>query len=125
MQVLQIMLYIVLRVMYNRCTKQNKGVLVMPTTSLNIRTDSDVKEKAETLFAELGVNMTTAVNMFLRQAIRDQALPLELSLKSKAVSGGEGLYVREGKGEKDISDLFGKIGFADEYDYKALREGKL
>ena len=42
----------------------------MASTNLNIRTDKDVKEQAEQIFAELGINMSTAVNMFLRTTIR-------------------------------------------------------
>ena len=42
----------------------------MATTNLNIRTDKEVKDKAEEIFSELGLNMTTAVNIFLRTAIR-------------------------------------------------------
>lgn len=48
------------------------------TTNLNIRTDKEVKEKSERLFDELGLNMTTAVNMFLRQAIRVNGIPFEV-----------------------------------------------
>lgn len=36
----------------------------MATTNLNIRTDKEVKDKAEEIFSELGLNMTTAVNIF-------------------------------------------------------------
>ena len=43
----------------------------MATTNLNIRTDKEVKDKAEEIFSELGLNMTTAVNIFLRTAIRE------------------------------------------------------
>lgn len=52
----------------------------MATTNLNIRTDKDIKEQAEEIFAELGLNMTTAVNMFLRTAIRERGIPFELKL---------------------------------------------
>ena len=52
----------------------------MSSTNLNIRTDKDIKEKAEELFAELSLNMTTAVNMFLRTAIREHGIPFELKL---------------------------------------------
>ena len=38
----------------------------MATTNLNIRTDKAIKDQAEEIFNELGLNMTTAVNMFLR-----------------------------------------------------------
>ena len=52
----------------------------MATTNLNIRTDKAVKDQAEAIFNELGLNMTTAVNMFLRTAIRENGIPFELKL---------------------------------------------
>jgi DNA-damage-inducible protein J len=55
-------------------------VFHMSTTNLNIRTDKDVKEKAEKIFNELGLNMTSAVNIFLRTAIRERGIPFELKL---------------------------------------------
>lgn len=48
--------------------------------AINIRTDKEIKEQAEKIFNELGLNMTTAVNMFLRTAIREQGIPFELKL---------------------------------------------
>lgn len=53
----------------------------MAMTNLNIRTDKVIKDQAEELFNELGLNMTTAVNMFLRTAIREHGIPFELKLK--------------------------------------------
>jgi DNA-damage-inducible protein J len=52
----------------------------MATTNLNIRTDKEIKEQAEMIFSELGLNMTTAVNMFLRTAVRERGIPFELKL---------------------------------------------
>ncbi len=52
----------------------------MATTNLNIRTDKAVKEQAEEIFAELGLNMTTAVNIFLRTAVREHGIPFPLKL---------------------------------------------
>lgn len=52
----------------------------MATTNLNIRTDKAIKEQAEVIFNELGLNMTTAINMFLRTAIREHGIPFELKL---------------------------------------------
>ena len=43
--------------------------------NLNIRIDRDVKEQADKLFSELGFNMTTAINAFIRQALRERAIP--------------------------------------------------
>lgn len=54
----------------------------MATTNLNIRTDKAIKEQAEQIFTELGLNMTTAVNMFLRTTIREHGIPFELKLET-------------------------------------------
>ena len=50
------------------------------TTNLNIRIDKSIKDQAEEIFNELGLNMTTAVNMFLKTAIREHGIPFELKL---------------------------------------------
>jgi DNA-damage-inducible protein J len=47
----------------------------MSTITTSIRTDAQLKQEADRLFADLGMNFTTAVNMFLRQAVRMQGLP--------------------------------------------------
>ena len=53
----------------------------MATTNLNIRTDKAIKDQAEIIFNELGLNMTTAINIFLKAVIRDQGIPFELKLE--------------------------------------------
>jgi len=45
------------------------------TTNLTIRMDSSVKKQADALFSDLGMNLSTAFNVFVRQAIRMQRLP--------------------------------------------------
>lgn len=50
------------------------------TTNLTIRIDKELKEQAEQLFSELGMNMTTAFNVFVRQAVRQGKIPFEISL---------------------------------------------
>ncbi len=52
----------------------------MATTNLNIRTDKEIKEAAEKIYSSLGLNMTTAINMFLRASIRESGIPFELKL---------------------------------------------
>lgn len=52
----------------------------MANASMNIRMDSEVKKQAQRLFSELGLDMTTAVNMFLRQSIRTHGIPFEVKL---------------------------------------------
>ena len=50
----------------------------MSTSSINIRLDNNLKCDSEKLFSELGLNMTTAITMFLRQAVCDQAIPFRI-----------------------------------------------
>jgi len=50
------------------------------TTNINIRLDKNIKEQAEELFSEFGMNITTAINIFMRQAIREGRIPFEISL---------------------------------------------
>ena len=52
----------------------------MATTNLNIRTDKEIKEAAEKIYSSLGLNMTTAINMFLRASIRENGIPFDLKL---------------------------------------------
>ena len=46
---------------------------------VNIRIDDDLKEKAETLFDELGLNMTTAFTIFVKAAVRQRGMPFEIN----------------------------------------------
>jgi DNA-damage-inducible protein J len=52
------------------------------TTNLTIRMDKELKEQAERLFSELGMNMTTAFIVFVRQAVRQGKIPFEISLNN-------------------------------------------
>ena len=50
----------------------------MANTNINIRVDGDVKSEAQEIFASLGLDMTTAINIFLRQAIQRRGIPFAL-----------------------------------------------
>ena len=50
------------------------------TTNINIRTDKAIKDEAERIFNDLGMNMTTAINIFLRRTIRDKGIPFDMKL---------------------------------------------
>ena len=52
----------------------------MSKTSMSIRLDSEVKEQAQQVFNHLGMDMITAINIFLRQAIQYQGLPFDVRL---------------------------------------------
>jgi DNA-damage-inducible protein J len=53
-------------------------MLAMAQTNLTIRIDDGIKREAEILFNRIGLNMSSAINVFFRQAIREQAIPFEL-----------------------------------------------
>ena len=55
----------------------------MKNTSISIRMDSSLKEQTENVLEQFGLNMTVAVNMFFLQIVREQAIPLSLSLKPR------------------------------------------
>ena len=49
-------------------------------SQVNIRIDDGLKEKADELFNALGLNMTTAINIFIKTAVRHNGIPFDLSL---------------------------------------------
>ncbi len=54
------------------------------TTILNIRIERMLKDEAEQVFAELGMSLTTAITVFVRQAVRQRKIPFEISLENGA-----------------------------------------
>ncbi len=48
------------------------------TTNISIRMDADLKAQADALFTELGMNLTTAFNIFVRQSLREGGIPFEV-----------------------------------------------
>lgn len=53
----------------------------MATTNISIRMDSDLKAQAEELFSELGMNLSTAFNIFVRQSLREGGIPFEIRME--------------------------------------------
>jgi DNA-damage-inducible protein J len=49
------------------------------TSNISFRVDTDIKNQAESVLAELGMNMTTAFNIFLRQTIRERGIPFMIN----------------------------------------------
>lgn len=50
----------------------------MAKVSTSISIDADVKAKAQELFAEFGLDLSTAINIFLRQSIRENCIPFSI-----------------------------------------------
>ena len=65
---------------YNNNADERGDVYMANTTNISIRMDNDIKAKADTLFGELGMNISTAFNIFVRQAIREGRIPFDISL---------------------------------------------
>ena len=51
-------------------------------TNFSMRVDSTLKSQAEDILGEIGLTMTGAFTMFLKQIVRERAVPLSLSLHS-------------------------------------------
>jgi len=52
------------------------------TTNVSFRIDTEIKNQADTLFSQLGLNMTTAFNIFLRQSIREGSIPFSVTINT-------------------------------------------
>jgi len=49
------------------------------TTNISIRMDTELKAAAEALFEELGMNLSTAFNIFVRQSLREGGIPFMIT----------------------------------------------
>ena len=50
----------------------------MATTNINVRVDSELKQSAEALFDDLGLNMSAAITMFLKSAVSHDGIPFDV-----------------------------------------------
>lgn len=84
------------------------------TTNLNVRVDTTLKQEADMLFKNLGLNMSTAINMFLTKSVNTSSIPFEISepkpsrkLK-RALKEAEKIASRKikSKGYHDIEEMF-------------------
>ncbi len=66
---------------------------------VTIRVDKNLKENAENLFKQLGMNMSTALNVFLRKAVNESGIPFAVSIKSSG-------FGPAGCSADEIADLF-------------------
>jgi DNA-damage-inducible protein J len=65
------------------------------TTNLSIRIDRDLKNEADRMFNALGMNLTTAINVFVRQSVRQRKIPFEITLAPDGE--GQDITMREAK----------------------------
>ena len=64
--------------MYNDAILTIQEMSKMPSSIVTIRMDSEIKKQAQAIFNDLGMDMTTAMNIFVRQVIREQAIPFRV-----------------------------------------------
>lgn len=84
----------------------------MASKSICIRTDEEVKKDAEVLFDSMGMSLSTAVNVFLKQAIRVNGMPFELkgytpndTTRAAIKESDEKVLSGKSKGYSDIDSL--------------------
>lgn len=86
------------------------------TTNISIRMDTKLKVQAEALFAELGMNLSTAFNIFVRQSLREGGIPFEIKLEQPNKETIAALMEAERiandpsiKGYNDLDELFAEL----------------
>ena len=86
------------------------------TTNISIRMDSDLKVQADALFAELGMNISTAFNVFVRQSLREGRIPFDISLNKPNRETIAAMLEAERiakdpsvKGYNDLDELFAEL----------------
>ena len=86
------------------------------STNISIRMDSDLKAQADALFGELGMNMSTAFNIFVRQSLREGRIPFEISLNQPNNETVAAMLEAERiardpsvKGHTDMDELFSEL----------------
>ena len=52
----------------------------MAMTSINVRVDENDKQLFDSFCAAIGMNMSTAFNMFMKATLREQKIPFELKM---------------------------------------------
>ncbi|MDE6189579.1 MAG: type II toxin-antitoxin system RelB/DinJ family antitoxin [Clostridia bacterium] len=66
-------------------------------TNINIKVDTEIRDEAKELFGRMGLDMTTAVNMFLLAAIRERGIPFALTTIPKQPSDEEAISILASK----------------------------
>lgn len=51
----------------------------MKSVNVTVRIDEELKKQADLLFNDLGMSLSTAFNIFLRQSVREQQMPFAIS----------------------------------------------
>ena len=63
----------------------------METVNVTVRMERQTRDDAAKLFSKLGVSTTQAINMFLKQAVREQGIPFEITARPIIEYGNESM----------------------------------
>lgn len=55
----------------------------------NMRIDPELKAQANDVFRELGLNMSSAVNIFLRAVVRERGIPFDVRISDENQNDGK------------------------------------
>lgn len=83
-------------------------------STLSVNVPTDVKVESTNILNSLGINMTTAINMFLRKVIAENGIPFELKNNSLALEASTELeylksHLEEYKSYNNADDMFADI----------------
>ena len=95
---------------------KGEGYMTNNTTNISIRMDSELKKQADLLFEELGMNITTAFNIFVRQTLREGRIPFDISINNPNKKTVAAMLEAERiakdpsvKGYTDLDELFADL----------------
>ena len=80
----------------------------MSTSVIQIRVDEALKTKASQIYTELGIDISTAIRMFLKRTIIENGIPFQMILPKKTFNSNIGLQALS-----EINDTAEKVGIAD------------
>ena len=101
---------------YNISKKEGDIMAKSNTSNISIRMDSNLKAAAEELYEELGMNLSTAFNIFVRQSLRERGIPFKITegipnketvsamLEAERIAKNPNV-----KGYRDVDELFADL----------------
>ncbi|MDO4633450.1 MAG: type II toxin-antitoxin system RelB/DinJ family antitoxin [Eubacteriales bacterium] len=82
----------------------------MANVNINIRMDSELKSRFEAFCADMGMNMTTAFNIFAKKAVREYRIPFEISGENPNTETIEAIEeVKRMKADRSIGKTYSNV----------------
>ena len=101
---------------YNISEKERDIMAKSNTSNISIRMDSNLKAAAEELYEELGMNLSTAFNIFVRQSLRERGIPFKITEGTPNKETVSAMLEAERiakdpnvKGYRDVDELFADL----------------